>query len=187
MPHHRQYLKRCTPLMKTLLLLGALVQISLTGYGQQSNLRLDYFMIGLGSNHHRSFPKVTVKGQTLIYTNNYRKRIHYRTKLKAGASDSIEQIINLITDTAVKRFNPCIHSGAVCRLDVAGKAKTVHFTLKNTFDSSAYKIITILNNNLPSKYKLGIPVNWWQNEQPCYEELLREANSLNVKQGGVQQ
>jgi hypothetical protein len=136
---------------------------------------------------YRSFPKVTVKGQTLIYTNNYRKRIHYRTKLKAGASDSIEQIINLITDTAVKRFNPCIHSGAVCRLDVAGKAKTVHFTLKNTFDSSAYKIITILNNNLPSKYKLGIPVNWWQNEQPCYEELLREANSLNVKQGGVQQ
>jgi hypothetical protein len=173
--------------MKTLLLLGVLLSFSMTAFCQNEKLHLDYFFVGLGSNRFQTFPKVTVEGESLVYEEKYKKRIRYRTKLKAGALDSIERIINSIKDTAVIRVNLCILSGGVYRLNVVSSRKTVRFYLTNTFDSAAFRIVTILNEYLPKRYELDIPFRNWQREQPCMDELRRMADSMKKQKSGVQQ
>jgi hypothetical protein len=125
--------------MKPLLLLGVLIRFNLAAFSQSSKLQLDYSFIGLSSNSYKTLPIVTVQGQILIYTAKSQKHIKYLTQLKPGTWDSIEQILNPIRDTSVRRINPCILSGGVYLLNVVSSRKTVHFSLKNTFDSTAYK------------------------------------------------
>ena len=85
---------------------------------QNEKLHLNYSFLGLGSNRFKTFPITVVEGQTLFYKEKSDRRIRHRTQLKAGALDSIEQIISSISDTAVERINPCILSGGIYRPNV---------------------------------------------------------------------
>jgi hypothetical protein len=69
-------------------------------------------------------------------------------------------------------------SGVIFDLTVAHGADTVRFSLHNTFDLTALKIVNIINPYLPRHKKLGGSIELIKKEEECwiYLKNLQEKN-----------
>ena len=133
-------------------------------YGQDFNLY--YTTIGLGSN--RDYPpnkEIGIHQQTMVLrtqfkssdstlteykvpdtTNDYHSAIYYNYMIEISQSD-ITKICALVDTLKNKRVicsNPNIMSGGMHKLLVKNNGFVTEFSLTNTFDSTALKIIKLL-------------------------------------------
>lgn len=92
-------------------------------------------------------------------------------KFRQGSIDSIIQILEQINP---KRFlehnlifasNPYIIDGSMIDINIIyGKKKKIRFELGNTFDSTALRIVNIINPYLPNEHKMEIPYSEWKRD-----------------------
>lgn len=101
--------------------------------------------------------------------------------------DSIIAIVQNLKDSNIYRANHCVMSGGVYYLTVANGTDTTKFTLHNTFDITALKIINIINPFLPKGTKLYGSEEEIKEEEDCSAYLKEEMkkryrDSTNTKQ-----
>ena len=131
------------------------------------NYRLRYTYIGLGCIYGSMYPTFRVRGinyvysleQNSIYNTKYDKKPKFicNGKLRVSSIDSIINIVKKIKDTIVYRNNSNIMSGGIHFISIKYKKINTSFNLNNAWDSTAQKIVEILNLNLPSnKRKLWL-------------------------------
>jgi hypothetical protein len=139
------------------------VLLNLTLAAQQRDFHLEYETIGLGSNYgHKTYPRFQIEGNLMHYTvsDNYWRKGEgigksdsvfvygektYQIELRWSSVDSIEQLINSLSDTLISRWNPFIMSGAIHILKAKAGEKEVKFEMHNTFDRTALIITDIIN------------------------------------------
>ena len=143
-----------------------------------------YAFAGLGSNLGNFEPTLRVKGTKFKYTyeqnsslfgkfSNKAKKIssgHFRQ----SSVDSILDLVKDMKDTLISRFNPCIMSGGIHFLTIANGTDTTKFDLHNTFDYTALKIISIINEYLPTNEKLWPNEELIKREEDCFANLRKE-------------
>jgi hypothetical protein len=93
------------------------------------------------------------------------------TKFRQGSIDSIIQVVKQIhpneymNDSLVFASNPGIIDGGIIGIDLKyGKTKKLRIELGNTFDSTALRIVNIINPYLPDIGKIYIPYSMWKKE-----------------------
>lgn len=121
---------------------------------------LSYVFSGLGSNMGTKQPKLTIKGNAYIYQSCINSGYKQGDKIKCddissgkislSSLDSIIEIVNALKDSTIFKINTSIMSGGVHSLSIENNSKQVKYTLHNESDSSALKIIRIINSNLPT-------------------------------------
>jgi hypothetical protein len=72
-------------------------------------------------------------------------------------------------------------SGVIFDLTVAHGADTAKFSLHNTFDLTALKIVNIINPYLPRHKKLGGSIELIKKEEECWI-YLKNLQDKNLKQ-----
>lgn len=121
--------------------------------------KLYYSFSGLGSNMGSLQPVFRASGESYIYTleqNSYFSQPQKLTesictgKLRTSSIDSILNIVEDIKDTLITKSNYRIKSGGIDILTVNYEKTNLTFQLQNASDSTASKIIDILNSNIPN-------------------------------------
>lgn len=131
------------------------------------NFRLRYTYVGLGCNFGSMYPTFRVRGNNYVcsleqnstYNTKYDKKPKFicNGKLRVSSLDSIINIVKNINDTIVYQTNNSSMTGVTHYISVKFENKHINFHLHNGWDSSAQKIVNILNSNLPSnKRKLWL-------------------------------
>jgi hypothetical protein len=152
---------------------------------QNSSFFLRYLSAGLGSGMGSMQPTIYVSNQRFVYT--WEQNSYYGEKTKKpdticilpfrqSSVDSILEIVNPLKDSTISRFNPCVMSGGVQYLTVGNGPDTVHFSLHNSADTTALKIMKILNQYAPADKQLWLNTEMLQIEKDCWEELLNDTN-----------
>ena len=128
------------------------------------NFKLYYSTSGLGSGMGSMQPTFKVTGKNYVYTseqNSYYGKPNKKPEnicvgtLRTSSIDSILTILKDIKDTLIYKFNPGIMSGGIQNISVKYEKINVTFKLHNASDSTAQKIVDILNTNIPAdKQKL---------------------------------
>jgi hypothetical protein len=148
--------------------------------GQNDNFFLQYSIAGLGSNLGRLMPTLRIYNRKFKYTkeqNSYwgkrskKKKFISKGTLRQGSIDSIYSIVRELKDSIVYRTNPCIMSGGITNITIAFGADTTKFTLHNTSDYTALKIIEIINAYLPRNSKLYDSAEEIEQEKECWKYL----------------
>lgn len=126
-----------------------------------NNFRLRYTYVGLGCNFGSMYPTFRVRGinyvysleQNSIYNTKYNKKPKFicNGKLRVSSLDSIINIVKNIKDTIVYQTNNGSMTGVNHYISVKFEKKHINFHLHNDWDSSAQKIVKILNSNIPPK------------------------------------
>ena len=125
-------------------------------------------------------PRVKVIGTKFTYTyeqsSYFGKRSKDIKKISSGVfrQSSIDSIINLVKglkDSTIFKSNACIMSGGIDFLTIANGNDTTQFELMNTFDSTALKIVIIINEYLPANKKLSTHEKFAQEDQDCWKYL----------------
>jgi len=130
-----------------------------TDTGKYEIFNLSYLYAGLGSGMGSMQPTFIVKGKNYVYTreqNSYYGKQDKKTErisdgtLRNSSIDSILDIVKNIKDTFVYKTNVGVMSGGVHHISVEYEKTKVTFQLHNAYDSTAQKIINILNTNIPA-------------------------------------
>ena len=135
---------------------------SLNKFFQGSNFKLSYISVGLGSNMFTKQPAFRVNRLDYIYTleDGWQWKNVEREKpdtLCSGTfrKSSVDSILNLITkikDSVIYKTNAGIMSGGIDYIDISSDQINLQFKLHNASDSTAQKIIDILNTYIPEKF-----------------------------------
>jgi len=156
---------------------------------------ISYAVSGLGSNMGSFEPTVRVVNGKFTYTyeqNSYRferdKSIRQISKgiFRQSSIDSIFDLMGKLKDTLIFRVNPCIMSGAIYFLTIAEGQDTTKFEMGNTFDSTAIKIIQIINQYLPNDKKIFVDENFMKKRNDCInymKELDKKKQDTSKKNG----
>jgi hypothetical protein len=133
-----------------------------TDRNDYDNFKLTYSCSGLGSGMGSMQPTFKVSGTDYMYT--YQQNSFYGVPdkqpdticigtLRSSSIDSIVDLVKDIQDTIVYRTNLGIMSGAIQHLWVTHDNIEVTFKLHNANDTTAQKIVDILNSNIPANKK----------------------------------
>ncbi|MBR9860396.1 hypothetical protein GYB22_06540 [bacterium] len=124
---------------------------------------LTYNFAGLGSNMNTMQPVFRVRGTNCIYTyeenstwtGEFTKEPDtlYVGSFRASSIDSITALISGIQDTLIYKANIHISSGGIHFLNIKTNTQKLEYNLQNTSDSTAEKIIAVLNSNIPSNFE----------------------------------
>jgi len=128
---------------------------------------LHFSAAGLGSNFGEMEPVFHVSGVKYIYT--YQQNSFYQNEarkhpdticngnLKESAIDSIIELVAPIKEPKIYKTNAGVMSGDIEYLQITADNINLEFTLHNAFDSTAAKIVSILNHYIPEdKPKLWV-------------------------------
>jgi len=149
-----------------------------------------YSVAGMGSNIGSLQPTLEVYSNKFIYTrqqNSYWGKRNEKSEfisngvLRQSSIDSILFIIQDLKDTTVYKVNPCIMSGSITLLNIRHGVYITKFTLHNTFDIRAIKILNIINSYLPKDKKLYASEEDIREEEDCWMHLFNRANSKKDK------
>lgn len=127
---------------------------------------LYYSYSGLGSGMGSMQPTFRVTGKNFVYTseqNSYYGKPDKKPEnicegtLRNSSIDSILNLVKDIKDTLVYKTNVGIKSGGIHNISVKYEKINLTFRLHNASDSTAQKIVDILNSNIPAdKQKLWL-------------------------------
>ena len=146
-----------------------------------NDFSLRYLSAGLGSGMGSMQPTIWIANQQFVYT--YEQNRYYGEKTKKpdtacilpfrqSSIDSILEIVSPMKDSTISRLNPCIMSGSVQYLTVGNGPDTVHFSLHNSADTKALKIMKIMNQYATADKQLWLNTEMLQLEKDCWEMLL---------------
>ena len=135
-------------------------------------------------------PTIKIHGTNFLFT--YEQNSYYGEKstridticikeFRKNSIDSIVEIIKDLKDTTIKEYNFCIMSGGIHYLTIANGIDTTNFELSNTFDYTALKIATILNEYLPSGKKLWANEQMIKDAEDCWTGLMKRAEREKKK------
>ena len=155
-----------------------------------------YGLAGLGSNLGSFQPTLRIYGNKFTYTkeqNSYlgkrSKKVEFISKgfLPQSSIDSILVLVQTLKDTTIYKTNPCLMSGGITYITIGLAGDTTKFTLHNTFDKTALKIINIINPYLPKDKKLCGSEKEIKEEEDCLTYLKEEIkkrskDSTNTRQ-----
>jgi len=155
--------------MKHFLFFIGLTFISMKVFAQQTDAKTDtsftlsYISIGLGSNMWTMQPMFRVKDSQFIYTLEEAWQFKDSEKPKvdtllignfrASSIDSILHISTEIKGDSVYKLNPRVMSGGIINLYFSTNRRKLSFRLHNSNDTTALKIVDILNGYIPDKYR----------------------------------
>lgn len=155
--------------MKLLFFFVGLTFTSMKAFAQQADTKTDtsftlsYISIGLGSNMWTMQPMFRVKGCQFIYTSEEAWQFKDSEKPKADTllignfrASSIDSILNLSTEIkgdSVYRLNTGVMSGGIINLYFSSNRRKLSFDLHNANDTTAQKIVDILNGYIPDKHR----------------------------------
>ncbi|MDZ4752036.1 MAG: hypothetical protein SGI87_10505 [Flavobacteriales bacterium] len=130
---------------------------------KQDTFRLWYSYAGLGSGYGTMQPTFRVIGTDFIYTFEQnssftgqfdrKSEIVCKGKLRTSSIDSITTLLKDIKDTLVYKTNTGIMSGGIHTISIASDTIHVTFQLHNASDSTARKIVDMLNSHIPKDKK----------------------------------
>jgi hypothetical protein len=134
---------------------------------EQYTFKLWYSYSGLGSDYGSMQPTFRVENTDFIYTleqnGTFTGKIDKKPefvckgKLRSTSIDSIIDLVKDIKDTLIYKTNPNVMSGGVHTIGVENHKVNIIFRLHNVHDSTAQKMVDILNSNIPAdKAKLWI-------------------------------
>lgn len=121
---------------------------------------LHFVTVGFGSNMYEMEPVFKVDGTKFIYTSEevwiYPKqtKIEKDTLLtgsfRTSSMDSISQLISQVKDSVIHKSNMRIMSGSAAYITIEDDFKKVEFDLHNTSNTTADRIVAILNTYIPA-------------------------------------
>jgi hypothetical protein len=143
---------------------------------------LYYAFSGLGSNLGSFQPTIKIHDTNFIYT--YEQNSYWGEKsnkvdticlgvLRQSSIDSIRYLIQPLKDSTIFKTNACIMSGGIHFLTVSNGSDTTKFTLGNTFDYTALKIVDIINPYLPAEKKLWPTEKLIKAEEDCWTNMIK--------------
>lgn len=150
----------------------------------------------MGSNSGHAFPALRIYNNKFIYTREANSSFWFkksekskfvsRGAIRQSSVDSIISLVKGLKDSSIRRTNMCIMSGGIYYITVANGTDTTNFTLYNTFDSTALKIINIINPYLPVGKKLYGSADEIRSEEECWDWLRKTVehrqDSIKAKQ-----
>jgi len=128
------------------------------GKDRYKDFKLYYSFAGLGSGMGSMQPTFRATGTNYIYTfeqNSFytkpdkKPETKCKGMLRRSSIDSIISLVKGIEDTVVYKTNAGIMSGGIHNVSVTYGKKKVSFQLHNAYDSTAQKILDVLNSNIP--------------------------------------
>ncbi len=140
--------------------LGCLVQTEIAKKADEDHqsFNLTYLYAGLGSGMGTIQPVFRVKGPQFVYTleqnSFYGKKTVKPDTIHTGkfSHQSIKMILDIIKpieDTLIYKLNPNVMSGGIHEIGITNDSKKLTFRLHNAPDSTAKKIVDILNVYIP--------------------------------------
>ena len=150
------------------------------------NFYFYYGIAGMGSGLGSLQPTLKIHNTQFVYAkeqNSYwgkrakKKEFISKGLFRQSSIDSILSAIQYLKDTSIYRVNPCIMSGGIIFITIAYGSDTTKFTLHNTFDFTALKIIEIVNPYLPKDRQL----------YGSADEIKEEVDCLTYVQNKVEQ
>lgn len=126
------------------------------------DFKLTYMSAGLGSGMGSMQPTFRVTALNYIYT--YEQNSYYGKPnelpdtictgtLRMSSIDSIIGLVRDIKDTVVYRTTLGVISGGIQQISIAYNSIDLTFKLHNASESTAQKIVDILNSNIPEGQK----------------------------------
>jgi hypothetical protein len=125
------------------------------------NFKLHFMTVGFGSNMFEMEPVFKIDGTKFTYTSEEVWILPGQTKIKkdtfligsfrTSSMDSISKLISKVRDSAIYRTNIHIMSGSAAYITIEDDLRKVKFTLHNASDTTADKIVAILNTYIPAK------------------------------------
>lgn len=151
--------------MKTLLLIFFSFLCGFPLRAQQDTVSkpftLSFGLSGLGSNMGGRFPVLRITDNEYALTNEQtsswtgeiseEKELMDKGTIKRETIDSIIAIADSFGYREVFDSNPCIHSGGIYFLTIVNGADTLTFSLMNTFDATALRIVRLLDPYMTHK------------------------------------
>ena len=134
-------------------------QLNKNNLEKYDSFELYYSYAGLSSGMGSMQPTFKVKGDSFVYTieqNSYYGKPDKKTEylcegtLRILSIDSILNILKDFKDTLVYKTNVDIKSGGIHNIYIKYKKINVTFRLHNASDSTAQKMVDILNSNFPA-------------------------------------
>lgn len=131
--------------------------------------RLQYVRVGFGSNMFEMQPVFNVDETKFVYTSevvwvNPKQKNVQDTLLigifRISSMDSISNLIRGIKDSRIYRTNIHILSGSASYITVQDDVKKIMFDLHNASDTTAARIIAILNTYIPDHLQKLHISNW---------------------------
>jgi hypothetical protein len=123
------------------------------------SFKLACVQVGFGSNMYDMQPVFRANGTKFIYTSEEVWVYPNQTKiqrdtlcigdLRSSSIDSISNLIEGIKDSVIYRVNTRVMSGGALSINITTNHKEVNFQLHNARESTAEKIVTILNSYIP--------------------------------------
>jgi len=169
---------------------------------QYSSLfELEYYSLGLGSSKGSVNKYLFVEGDSLFYykldrneeytleedsifKDTIRRNGLKSVKLNQGTIDSIITLASNIPTDTVWKFNFCVKSGAVYVMKSTNPKWGVSvIKMMNTFDSTAYKILELLNQYIPVNDKVYYPMRLWELSEDCLENLKKRSKKREQIKG----
>jgi hypothetical protein len=154
----RQNLKMANLLFWTLLLLSCNGQVKIKP-APTRNFQLHFMKVGFGSNMFEMEPVFKVNGTNFVYTSEevwippgqttIRKDTLLIGSFRTSSMDSISKLTREIKDSAIYRTNSHIMSGSATHITIEDDLTKVTFNLHNASDTTADRIVTILNTYIP--------------------------------------
>lgn len=132
----------------------------ITQYLQRAeHFRLEYVNVGFGSNMFEMQPVFIVEGTKFLFTSEIvwgtpgqtEKDTLLTGDFRVSSSDSISNLISEIKDSVIYRSNIRVMSGALTSIVIENDFKKVTFSLHNAYDTTAIRIVDILNTYIPEK------------------------------------
>lgn len=132
-------------------------------YGSRPFFKLDFVTVGFGSNQFEMQPVFRVDGTRFIYTSEIvwiregEKNVPKDTLLtgdfRTSSIDSISGFIDSFSDTVIYKADIGIMSGSASYIKVADSCNNIRFELHNRTDTTADKIVAVLNTYIPDSMR----------------------------------
>lgn len=127
------------------------------------NFKLHYMQVGFGSNMSDMQPIFKVDGVNFIYTSGevwlwpgqteLERDTLLRGNFRTSSIDSILNFISQVQDTLTRKSNPYVMSGSASFIEISTGLKKISFHLHNSSDTTAEKIVSLLNSHIPKEYQ----------------------------------
>ncbi len=128
----------------------------------EKKFRLNFVTVGFGSNMFEMEPVFKVDGTKFIYTSEEVWIFPRQTKIqkdtllqgdfRISSIDSISTFICQLKESAIHKSNMSVMSGSACYIEILDDIKKINFQLHNTSDTTADKIVSVLNTYIPTGY-----------------------------------
>jgi len=160
-----------------------IVLVLFLNYSFGQNFNLFYADFGLGSNHgYPSTTEIRIDKQTMILRTTHKVSdstirefqtpdtigdfstlvYQYVFDFKRSDIDSICLSVDTLKNKKVICSNPFVRSGAMYKLLINYDGNITEFSMTNTYDSTAMKIVSILNSYLPEENQIYYPSELWE-------------------------